>query len=118
VLVAGGFGADIDTVLASAELYDPSSWVFNATGSMTLPRAFSSATLLPNGKVLVAGGEAPVALRSAEVYDPTAGVFTVTGNLSVARAFHTATLLPNGKVLFAGGRDSSYNPLTTAELYE
>ena len=63
-----------------------------------------TATLLPNGKVLVAGGDAVAQpLASAELYDPASGTWTPTGSLNTARSEHTATLLPNGKVLVAGG---------------
>ena len=66
--------------------------------------AYHTATLLPNGKVLVAGGSiAAAALSSAELYDPASGTWTATGSLGTARDSHTATLLPNGKVLVAGG---------------
>ena len=62
-----------------------------------------TATLLPIGKVLVAGGSNGSDLSSAELYDPASGTWTATGSLGTARSFHTATLLPNGKVLVAGG---------------
>ena len=69
------------------------------TGPMSVGRFGHTATLLPNGKVLVAGGY----IASAELYDPASGTWTNTGSMSTARAGHTATLLPNGKVLVAGG---------------
>ena len=65
---------------------------------------FHTATLLPNGKVLVAGGSnGGGSLSSAELYDPASGSWSTTGSLATARDYHTATLLPNGKVLVAGG---------------
>ena len=70
----------------------------------------STATLLPNGQVLVAGG----GLASAELYDPATGVWTTTGSMATDRGLATARLLPNGKVLVAGGIGS----LPSAELYE
>src|SRR5258708_14595908 len=72
---------------------------------MTTPRDLATATVLPNGKVLVVGGydATGATLASAELYDPATGVFTATGSMSVPRQEHTATLLPNGKVLIAGG---------------
>jgi hypothetical protein len=53
---------------------------FSATGSMTVPRAFHTATLLPNGKVLIAGGGTAV----LELYDPSTGTFTATGAMTAA----------------------------------
>ncbi len=93
---------------------------FDNTGSLNTARARHSATLLQNGKILVAGGvtSGNTAIASAELYDPANGTWTATGNLTTARARHTATLLPNGKVLLAGGFDSSGNALTSAELYD
>jgi hypothetical protein len=80
---------------------------FTPTGSLTTDRQFHTATLLTNGKVLIAGGfgtapGSPAPLASAELFDPSTGTFTPTGSMSIPRAGHTATLLPSGKVLIAG----------------
>lgn len=89
---------------------DP-SWT--TTGSMTTARQNHTATLLPNGKVLVAGGSnGDGTLNSAELYNPQTGVWSTTGSMSTAREYYTSTLLPNGKVLVAGGNDGS------ADLYD
>jgi N-acetylneuraminic acid mutarotase len=92
---------------------------------MVTDRTFHTATLLPDGRVLVtggAGGGPGEALASAELYDPSRGTWTATGSMGGAREEHTATLLPNGKVLVTGGSKSfaangSFDPLASAELY-
>jgi len=67
-----------------------------------------TATLLPNGKVLVVGGiGSSGSLNSAELYDPSLNTWTLTGNLATARDHHTATLLSNGKVLVTGGQNGT-----------
>src|SRR6266496_943730 len=92
---------------------DP-SWV--TTGSLATARDSHTATLLPSGKVLVAGGQNDSGkLDRAELYDPVAGTWSSTGRLDVARRFHTATLRPSGKVLVAGGEA---NLPSSAELYD
>src|SRR5207237_978861 len=92
------------------------SWVTNSP--MATARRLHTATLLLNGKVLVAGGRSTTAhLSGAELYDPATGAWTPTSNpLNTARDTHTATLLPNGKVLVAGGYGTNY--LSSAELYD
>ncbi len=120
VLVAGGNSAG--GALASAELYTPPvpggpiTWI--ATGTMSAGRWGHTATLLPNGKVLVAGGSdaGNPYLATAELYDPSSGMWSATGSMNSARYSPTATLLPNGKVLVAGGRNGS--PMASAELYD
>jgi len=101
------------------ELFNPSPAVWTVTGTLNTARNDHTATLLPNGLVLVAGGmEAMAFSNSAELFNSSTGVWTVTGNLTTERYYHTATLLPNGLVLVAGGggRSSSlseiYNPST------
>jgi hypothetical protein len=100
-------------------LYDPVSGMWTATGLMSTSRYYHTATLLPNGNVLVAGGYNGNYLSSAELYNPTNGMWTATGSLNNPRYLHTATLLPNGKVLVVGGQGMSSLPyLSSAELYD
>jgi hypothetical protein len=93
------------------------TWI-NAA-SLNTPRYYHTATLLPSGKVLVAGGWGWDYLASAEVYDPSAHTWTPTATaMNTARAIHTATLLPSGKVLVAGGYNSNSGGLNSAEVYD
>jgi hypothetical protein len=117
VLVAGGLIWNGDYATNTAELYNAATGTWTLTGSLNNAREGHTATLLPDGQVLVAGGYGSGGpLTNAEVYNPASGTWTVTGSLHSAREFQTATLLPNGQVLVAGG-DGSYLGLTNAELY-
>ncbi|HXR75333.1 MAG TPA: kelch repeat-containing protein [Bryobacteraceae bacterium] len=123
VLIAGGFVSNalgsLANIVATAELYDPFTSTFTATGAMTAPRQGHTASLLNNGKVLITGGQRSdltTLQSSAEVYDPLTGAFTSTGGMAAARAWHVATLLPNGRVLIEGGASCDGQP--TPELYD
>ena len=85
--------------------------------SMSTARLRPTTTLLPDGKVLVAGGRAGSYQSSVELYDPATGTWSSAGNMSTARFGHTATLLPNGKVLVAAG-DSGSGYQSSAELFD
>ena len=120
ILVAGGSSdGTAASALSTAELYDPAAGTFAVTSNtMTAMRLNATATLLGNGKVLIAGGEnSSGALNTAELYDPASDTFTATGNLNDARSCATATLLISGQVLIAGGKNGS-TVLNSAELYD
>lgn len=116
VLVAGGEDTS-NHLVASAELYNPSTGKWTVTGSLATPRYDHTTTLLSNGEVLVAGGVSGTYTASAELYKPTTGQWTATGSMTVPRAFAAAVLLPNGQVLMAGGSNADGTASTTAELY-
>src|SRR5436190_23042712 len=94
VLVAGGFDSN-SIAFASAELYDPASGTWTATGNLNNARAFHTATLLPNGIVLLAGGHnGPTftpsdILSSAQLYDPASGTWTAIVRLTTEPLSHT-----------------------------
>jgi len=122
VLVVGG-SANLaywpPAALASAELYNPSTGTWTTTASLKTGRYSHMAVLLPNGKVLVVGGEitSGAYTPSAELYDPSTGKWTTTGSLIVTRYGFEATSLQNGKVLVAGGNAATGGLLAEAELY-
>jgi N-acetylneuraminic acid mutarotase len=123
VLVVGGSinSTFLLASLTSAELYDPANGTWAATGGLAAARDSHTATLLPNGRVLVSGGRNSgtfTSLASAELYNPQNGSWAATGSLAAARAEPTATLLPSGQVLVAGGGASSGNSLASAELFD
>ncbi len=111
VLIAGGLKipeAGPPTV-SDAFIFDPATRKFSATGAMAEPRCDASATLLKDGRVLIAGGSGttPDSVASAEIYDPRAGRFVKAGRMRHGREQHSATLLGDGTVLIAGGFEAA-----------
>jgi hypothetical protein len=121
VLAAGGnvYQPNANGTLASAELFDPASGTWTMTDSLPGPRSDHSATLLLNGKVLVAGGtDGTTNLSSALLYNPADGSWTTTTSLLAAHEDQGAILLPNGTVLVMGGNDTTSFPTAIAEVYD
>ena len=139
VLAAGGRTQNVTPVVHfnTAEVYDPVTEQWTPTGPMNDYRFQHTATLLSDGRVLVAGGFGGVQIGStanaqsvvdtAEIYDPATNTWTLTDNLNVRRALHTAERLPDGRVLVAGGRTCNLPPpatcnftfvTNTAEIYD
>jgi hypothetical protein len=117
VLITGGFGQD-ESALASAELFDPETKVFTVIGDMNSPRLDATATLLPDGKVLIAGGFNGDYLTSAELFDPETNLFKPVAPMNEGRSGHQAVRLPSGKVLLIGGVGDGWTFLASAELYD
>jgi hypothetical protein len=134
ILVAGGFGgkskftkrtvsnAVTGAAITNLQTYDPATGLFTAaTAPLLTARMGATATTLPSGKVLIAGGidATGTPLNTAELFDPAAGTTATTVNtMGSARAFHTATMV-GGKVLIAGGATDATADLTaTADLYD
>ena len=125
VLITGGFSSAVfpSPALNTAELYDPATNAFTTlAGTMRSGRTNHTATRLPNGRVLLTGGQDNNngdGLNSAELYDPTTQTFTaVAATMRSPRGGHGAALLPDGKVLLAGGFNNSSVALNSAELFD
>ena len=123
VLFAGGEDAHNQSGnMAGAELFDPVTGLSSETGSMQVPRRDHTATLLADGRVLVAGGwdlggpSDPTAV--AELYDPASGTWTETGSMTRWREHPLAVLLADGRVLVVGGLISGGGITRGAEIYD
>jgi len=121
VLIAGGCtldGCELGDDGATAELYDPATGFFAGAGSLTTARVGHTATSLPDGRVLIAGGwDRDGVVAGTEVYDPATSTFAPGPTMGSRRGGFTATPLPDGRVLVVGGFDGSRR-LATAELYD
>ncbi len=121
VLITGGADSGgSGTSIVAAEIFDAAAMKFRPTGAMHYPRIAHTATLLADGRVLLAGGRGSEVNATAEIYDPKTGTFHDTGSMLTARYKHTAGLLPDGRVLVAGGSDDRdwHGTLSSAEIYD
>jgi N-acetylneuraminic acid mutarotase len=118
------FSSDRPGGSGGLDLYFSTRPSWRITGNLNTGRQFHTETLLPNGKVLVAGGnDSNRSFKSAELYDPATGTWNRTADLNTDRNTHTATFLQNGMVLVAGGFSCGPPPqvcfgLNSAELYD
>jgi hypothetical protein len=122
VLIAGGFAfTPKEHSLKTAELFDPETNSFSKLASeMVTARDGPAAALLPNGKVLIVGGEAVPGkiLKSAELFDPATNAFEKLGPESIVGRYQpVAVALPNGRVLIAGGTAEGSVAQKSAELF-
>lgn len=117
LVVSNSYGSVTGRVATLSVVVNPGgTWAM--TGSMGTGRNKHTATLLQNGKVLVAGGNSKGGLASsAELYDPESGTWSKTASMLLPRRDHRATLLRNGKVLVAGGCPGDHWT-SSAELYD
>ena len=90
---------------------------FTVVGPMSQFRKFHTATLLPDGKVIVAGGTPLAQAATSEIYDPSAQTWTNSGALNLGRELHTATLLVDGRVMVTGGQTAN-QLLAQTEVYD
>lgn len=119
VLITGGRATTTTAAAhASAEVFDPATGVWTATGSMSVGRLDHASTLLPDGRVLVTGGRPSQTflggVASAEIYDPSTGVFSPIADMNNAHHNHTATTLSDGTVLVVGAGSEVFDPATGA----
>jgi Galactose oxidase, central domain/Kelch motif len=122
VLVAGGCVIDgCGEATDTSEVFDAEAETFTLAAPMTTRRSGHSATMLPNGNVLLVGGysgEGQPPLASADLYDAASGTFVHAGSMSVGRGAHAAALLPDGRVLVVGGWVRSRTFTNTTEIWD
>lgn len=130
VLVTGGTGgtgaasqgSQSIRPTASAEVYHPDTGIWESVGEMLMPRFEHTATLLPDGRVLIAGGlgeqrQEVVPVADVELYDPNTRTFSRTAPMRQARTDHAAVALDDGQVLLVGG-DAGDEAIASAEVFD
>jgi hypothetical protein len=123
VLIVGGMAAERTSAstLDLAEVYDPATGEFAPVGSLNDPRSGHTATLLEDGRVLIANGQDDAGhLYSCEIFDPASDSFELIGESQFDPVGHAATLLPDGRTLLAGGftyGGGAPTQLNSTELY-
>ena len=126
VLVTGGattYHGETGRVTASAEIFDPRSGKWREVAPMPKPLYVHSAALMPDGRVLVAGGwratsNSDPSHGNVQIYDPTSDTWTTTGSLVTPRAQYSLEALPDGRFLAIGGVDPAYHTLASTEIYD
>jgi N-acetylneuraminic acid mutarotase len=126
VLVAGGattYNGTHGTVTNTAEVYTPKSNSWRSASPMSVARYADAAALLPDGRLLAAGGwsftaNTDLSLASAEIYDPASNAWTATGSLNDARGSLVMAALPDGRLLAVAGVDPAYRVLASTEIYD
>jgi hypothetical protein len=129
VLIVGGRENNCNNncriyALSTAEIFDPATGLYTLTGSLHLSRYSHSASLLPDGRVLILGGQTfedignTDVIATGEIYDPGTGQFTPFGSMTGPRGGHTVTQLNNGKYLIAGGYNVNGAPSLTTEIFD
>lgn len=129
VLIAGGRSNNCSSncpifSLNSAEIFDPSTGLFTTTGTLNIGRFGHSATLLPDGRVMILGGTTTEEIgpsqqvQTAEVYDPTTGEFHFLGYTALGRGLHALVQLNNGRYLLVGGYNQNDSPTGTTEFFD
>ena len=123
VLVAGGCtdsGCNLGSAGgATAEIFDPATGRFSPTGRLHLSRDDHQAVLLPDGRVLIAGGWTSGGVTSTtELYDPHKGTFAAGPDMTSRRAGFTAVAMSDGRVLLAGGDTANHKETATADIFD
>lgn len=122
VLLVGGFNqfvSDGDGILDSTEILAPRTGGWLPGPDLAVARWGHTATVLSDGRILVAGGLSAAAEQSScEIFDPATQAWSPTGGMLEGRGFHAAVRLPDGKVLVAGGRTAGSTALASAEVYD